>query len=47
MPSIIYEYNIGFVEGCVNKLKAIKKMMYGRNKFEMLRQKVLFLKDKG
>ncbi|TDX17220.1 MULTISPECIES: hypothetical protein [Petrotoga] len=27
----------------MNKLKVIKRIMYGRNKFEMLRQKVLFL----
>jgi len=41
--TIIYEYNNGLTEGSVNKLKVIKRIMYGRNKFEMLRQKVLFL----
>ena len=41
--AIIYEYNNGLAEGSVNKLKVIKMIMYGRNKFEMLRKKVLFL----
>jgi transposase len=44
---IIYEYNNGLAEGSVNKRKVIKRIMYGRNKFEMLRQKVLFLENKG
>jgi transposase len=43
--AIIYEYNNGLAEGSVNKLKVIKRIMYGRNKFEMLRQKVLFLEN--
>jgi transposase len=45
--AIIYEYNNGLAEGSVNKLKVIKKIMYGRNKFEMMRQKVLFLENNG
>ena len=45
--AIIYEYNDGLAEGSVNKLKIIKRIMYGRNKFEMLRQKVLFLENNG
>jgi transposase len=45
--AIIYEYNNGLAEGSVNKLKVIKRIMYGRNKFEMLRQKVLFLENNG
>ena len=45
--AIIYEYNNGLVEGSVNKLKVIKRIMYGRNKFEMLRQKLLFLGNNG
>jgi transposase len=28
-------------EGCVNKLKAIKRQMYGRAGFPLLRQRVL------
>jgi len=45
--AIIYEYNNGLAEGSVNKLKVIKRIMYRRNKFEMLRQKVLFLENNG
>jgi len=45
--AIIYEYNNGVVEGFVNKLNVIKRIMYGRNKFEMLRQKILFLENSG
>jgi len=45
--AIIYEYNNGLAEGSVNKLKVIKRIMYGRNKFEMLRQKVLLLENNG
>ena len=35
--AIIYEYNNGLAEDSENKLKVIKRIMYGRNKFEMLR----------
>ena len=45
--AIIYEYNNGLTEGSVNKLKVIKRVMYGRNKFKMVRQKVLFLENNG
>jgi transposase len=33
--------NNGVAEGHVNKLKLIKRMMYGRAKFALLRQRVL------
>ncbi|MBA2396967.1 MAG: transposase [Ktedonobacteraceae bacterium] len=33
--------NNGVVEGKVNKLKLIKRMMYGRAEFPLLRQRVL------
>lgn len=39
--SIKYEYNNGLAEGSVNKLKVVKRIMYGRNSFEMLRKKLL------
>lgn len=39
---ILYEYNNGIAEGSVNKIKLIKRTMYGRNSFEMLKAKVLF-----
>ena len=45
--AIIYEYNNGLAEGSVKKLKVIKRIMYGRNKFEILRQKVLSLESNG
>jgi len=34
-------YSNGVVEGHVNRLKLIKRMMYGRAKFPLLRQRVL------
>lgn len=39
---IIYPYNNGLAEGSVNKIKVIKRTMYGRNSFELLKAKVLF-----
>ena len=41
--AIIYDYNNGLAEGSVNKLKAIKRIMYGRNSFDMLYKKILWL----
>ncbi len=41
--AITYRYNNGLAEGSVNKLKNIKRVMYGRNHFELLRCKVLQL----
>lgn len=41
--AIIYRYNNGLAEGSVNKLKVIKRIMYGRNSFELLKSKVLRL----
>ena len=35
-------YNNGLAEGSVNKIKVIKRIMYGRNSFELLKAKVLF-----
>ena len=39
---IIYSYNNGLAEGSVNKIKVIKRIMYGRNSFALLKSKVLF-----
>ena len=39
---IAYSYNNGLAEGSVNKIKVIKRIMYGRNSFELLKAKVLF-----
>jgi transposase len=41
--SIIYSYSNGLAEGSVNKLKVIKRIMYGRNSFELLKSKLLLL----
>lgn len=41
--AIIYEYSNGLAEGSVNKIKVIKRIMYGRCNFETLRSKVLGL----
>ncbi|WP_236904949.1 ISL3 family transposase [Clostridium formicaceticum] len=43
--SIIYTYSNGLAEGSVNKLKVIKRIMYGRNSFELLRSKLLLLES--
>ena len=37
-----YEYTNAVLEGHVNRLKNIKRMMYGRANFDLLRQRVLF-----
>ena len=39
---ITYSYNNGLAERSVNKIKVIKRIMYGRNSFELLKAKVLF-----
>lgn len=41
--AIIYEYSNGLAEGSVNKIKVIKRIMYGRCNFDTLRSKVLGL----
>jgi len=44
--AVKYDYNNGLAEGSVNKLKVIKRIMYGRNSFEMLRRKLLLLEKR-
>lgn len=39
--AILYDYNNGLAEGSVNKIKLTKRIMYGRNSFEMLKTKIL------
>ena len=41
--AITLEFNNGLAEGSVNKLKVIKRIMYGRNSFELLKSKLLRL----
>jgi len=40
--SVISELSNGFVEGINNKIKLIKRMMYGRAKLDLLRVRVVF-----
>lgn len=40
--ALVYTYNNGLLEGQVNRLKLIKRLMYGRASFTLLRQRVLF-----
>ncbi|WP_399547986.1 transposase [uncultured Clostridium sp.] len=40
---IKYDYNNGLAEGSVNKIKVIKRIMYGRCNFNTLKNKVLKL----
>lgn len=44
--AIIFAYSNGLAEGSVNKIKVIKRIMYGRSKFDMLRRKVLLLEKR-
>ena len=37
--AIRYDYNNGLAEGCINKLKLTKRIMYGRCSFHLLRNK--------
>ncbi|KAB7781851.1 Mobile element protein [Methylorubrum populi] len=39
--AIVEPWSNGPVEGQVNRLKLIKRSMYGRAKFDLLRQRVL------
>jgi transposase len=39
--ALTYEWSNGQVEGQINRLKLIKRQMYGRASFELLRQRVL------
>lgn len=44
--AIELDYNNGLAEGSVNKLKVVKRIMYGRNSFELLKGKLLRLESK-
>ncbi len=39
--ALVYEHSNGQVEGQVHRLKLIKRSMYGRANFDLLRQRVL------
>ena len=40
--AMVWPYSQGQTEGRINKLKLIKRSMYGRGKFDLLRQRVLY-----
>ncbi len=42
MASLVLPYSQGETEGRVNKLKLVKRSMYGRGKFDLLRRRVLY-----
>ena len=39
--AICYKYSNGLAEGSVNKIKLTKRIMYGRNSFQLLKAKLL------
>lgn len=39
--SITYEYSNGLAEGKINKIKVIKRIIYGRCNFNTLKNKIL------
>jgi len=45
MNSLRFNENNGFLEGNINRLKAIKRNMFGRAKFPLLKAKILRLCD--
>ena len=42
LAAMVLPYSQGQTEGRINKLKLIKRSMYGRGKFDLLRQRVLY-----
>lgn len=40
--AMVWPYSQGQTEGRINKLKLIKRSMYGRGKFDLLHQRVLY-----
>ena len=46
IKAIKLDYNNGLAEGSVNKLKVAKRIMYGRNSFQLLKSKLLRLELK-
>jgi transposase len=42
VAAMILPYSQGQTEGRINKLKLVKRSMYGRGKFDLLRQRVLY-----
>ena len=42
VAAMVLPYSQGQTEGRMNKLKCVKRSMYGRGSFELLRQRVLY-----
>jgi transposase len=42
VAAMVMPYSQGQTEGRINKLKLIERSMYGRGKFDLLRQRVLY-----
>ncbi len=42
MATMTLPYSQGQAKGRINKLKRVKRSMYGRGKFDLLRQRVLY-----
>ena len=42
LASIYYTYSNGVIEGQINRLKTIKRTVYGRASFDILRKRVLY-----
>ncbi len=42
VAAMVMPYSQGQTEGRVNKLKLIKRSMYGRGNFDLLRQRVMY-----
>jgi len=42
VAAVVMPYSQGQTEGRINKLKLIKRSMYGRGKFDVLRKRVLY-----
>jgi transposase len=42
LAAMVLPYSQGQTEGRINKLKLVKRSMYGRGKFDLLRQRVLY-----
>jgi transposase len=42
VAATVLPYTQGQTEGRINKLKLVKRSMYGRGKFDLLRQRVLY-----
>jgi transposase len=40
--ALIFDYNNGILEGNINRLKMIKRIMYGSGRYDLLSKRVLY-----